>query len=216
MVSLLNLKNVWPELNTTADTPTRKLNIQSRHLKELKQSALEFYSSILCTKNRNDVLPRDDYRQLVETSLVILGGDLPAGRTLFWHKARFMAFGIYANMMYSFFDQLDYGKDMEAALQRFVQFFTLIYIPYFLKTSVGAESSFNDLEMYSKLFMSRKVDAVLADKALTVLTRHGWYSMEQTVPFALFCNKVDRDTKSHMAAKILTYNPPEKFEIRET
>ena len=47
----------------------------------------------------------------------------------------------------------------------------------------------------------------------TVLARHGWYLMEQTVPFALFSNKVDRDTKSHMAAKILTYNPPEKFDI---
>ena len=215
----VHFKNVWPDLNTTADTPTRKLNIHSRHLRELKHSALEFYSSILSTKNRNGVLPRDDYRQLAETSLVILGGDLPPGRALFWHKpgathkARFMAFGIYANMMFSFFDQLDYDREMEAALLRFVQFFTLIYIPYFLKASVGADSSFNDLEMYSKLFKYRKVDAVLADKALVVLARHGWYLMEQTVPFALFSTKVDRDTKSHMAAKILTYNPPDKFEI---
>ena len=165
------------------------------------------------------MLPRDDYRQLAETSLVILGGNLPAGRNLFWHKpgathkARFMAFGIYANMMFSFFDQLDYNKEVEAALRRFVQFFTLIYIPFFLKASFGADSPHTDLDMYAKLFKYRKVDGLLADKALTVLARHGWYLVEQVVPFAFFSNKVDTDTKSHMAAKMLTFLPPEKYSL---
>ena len=119
---------------------------------ELKADDLEFYLRILSVKNRNDVLPRDDYRQLAETSLVILFGNLPAGRNLFWHKpgathkARFMAFGIYANMMFSFFDQLDYDKEVEAALRRFVQFFTLNYIPFFLKASFGADSPHSDLD----------------------------------------------------------------------
>ena len=124
-----------------------------------------------------------------------------------------MAFGIYANMMYSFIDQLHYDKEMEAALQRFVQFFTLIYIPYFLKASFGADSPFNDLDMYKKLFKYRKVDGVLADKALAVLGRHGWYLVEQVVPFALFSNRVDMDTKSHMAAKILTFSQAGKTRI---
>ena len=215
----VKFKNDWPNLNTTPDTPTKKLSIPSRHMRELKDEAKEFYTSILSIKNSNNVLPRDDYRTLAETSLVLLGGSLPAGRNLFWHKpgathkARFMAFGIYANMMYSFIDQLDYDKEMEAALQRFVQFFTLIYIPYFLKASFGADSPFNDLDMYSKLFKYRKVDSVLADKALAVLGRHGWYLVEQVVPFALFSNRVDMDTKSHMAAKMLTFSPPEKFQL---
>ena len=38
------------------------------------------------------------------------------------HKVRFMAFGIYVNLMYSFFDQHSSNKEVEAALQRFVQF----------------------------------------------------------------------------------------------
>jgi hypothetical protein len=32
------------------------------------------------------------------------------------HKAIFMAFGIYVNMMYSFHDQLNANKEVEAAL----------------------------------------------------------------------------------------------------
>ena len=155
-------------------------------------------------------MPRDDYREIAETSLVILGGDLPAGRKLFWkkpgatHKARFMAFGIYSNKMYSFSDQLDYDNEMKAALKRFTQFFTLLYIPYYLKASIGADSPHTDMEMYRSLYKYRRVDAVIAEKALAVLGRHGWYLTEQLVPFALFSNKVDNDTKSHKAAKLLT------------
>ena len=170
----------WPSLNTSADTPPKKLVCNSRNFNELKQEALYYYEKILTVKNNNNVLPRDDYRQLAETSLVILGGSLPAGRQLYWHKpgathkARFMAFGIYANMMFSFSDQMEYDKEMMGALQRFIQFFTLIYIPFFLKSSVGVDSSYNDLDMYAKLFKYRKVDADLADKALAVMKRHGW------------------------------------------
>ena len=215
----VQFKNDWPNLNTGADFPTKKLDIRGRHLVDLTEEAIEFYTSILSNKNSRNVLPRDDYRTLAETSLVILGGQLPAGRNLFWHKpgathkARFMAFGIYANMKYSFINQLDYDKEMEAALRRFVQFFNLIYIPYFLKASFGADSPVTDLDMHHKLYKYRKVDAVLADKALAVLARHGWYLVEQVVPFALFSNKVDMDTKSQMAARMLTFSPPRKMTL---
>ena len=116
-------------------------------------------------------------------------------------------------MMFSFSDQMQYDKEMMGALQRFIQFFTLIYIPFFLKSSVGVDSSYNDLDMYAKLFKYRKFDADLADKALAVMKRHGWYLVEQMVPMALFSNKVDMDTKSHMASRLLTFTPPEKFDL---
>ena len=32
-----------------------------------------------------------------------------------------------------------------------------------------------DIDMHHKLFKYRKVDSVLADKAIEVLGRHGWY-----------------------------------------
>ena len=63
-----------------------------------------------------------------------------------------MAFGIYANMMFSFSDQLTYDREMRTALQRFVQFFTVVYIPFFLKASIGVDSSINDMDMYHKLY----------------------------------------------------------------
>jgi hypothetical protein len=120
---------------------------------------------------------------MAETLWLILGSSLPAGKQVFWHKpdathkARFMVFGIYANMMFSFSDQMDYAK-------------------------------------YGKLFKYRKVDAVMADKALAVMNRHGWYLVEELVSF--FSNKVDMDMKAHMAARMLTFTPPQTSLIWES
>ena len=58
-----------------------------------------------------------------------------------------------------------------------------------------------------------RFDSELADKALAVLKRHGWYLTEQVAPFILFSNKVDSDMKSHMAAKLLTIVQPEQIKI---
>ena len=79
-------KREFPNLNTTADTPTKILACNCRHMADLKQEALDFYEHILTDKNSNNVLPRDDYRQMAETSLIIIGGHLPPGRKLYWHK----------------------------------------------------------------------------------------------------------------------------------
>ena len=123
-----------------------------------------------------------------------------------------MAFGIYANMMFSFSDQLTYDREMRTALQRFVQFFT-VYIPFFLKASIGVDSSINDMDMYHKLYRYRKIDAELADKSVAVMKRHGWYLVEQLIPFSLFSNKLENDTKSHLASRMLTITPPDKFTL---
>ena len=165
------------------------------------------------------LLVRDDYCELAETALVVLGGSLPKNKKITWyrpgatHKARFMAFGIYANKMFCFLEQLDLSKDAQAALKRFVTFSVLVYIPHFLKSSIGVDSPVDDLDVYKKLFKFRKVDHELAEKAILVLERHGWYLVEQIIPFALFCNKIDQDLKSQIAAKMLTFSPLSAKEI---
>ena len=101
---------------------------------------------------------------------------------------------------------------MITASQRFTQFFTLIYIPYFLKASLGADSPHTDLDMYMKLYQYRRVDSDLADKALAVLGRHGRYLTLQVIPFVFFSSKVD-DTKSRMAARMVALSVPDKIDI---
>ena len=171
---------------------------------------------ILSVKNRNGVLPRDDYRQLAETSLMLLGGTPPGGVN--WkkpgavHKARFMSNSLYSNVMYAFQDVLDYDADTIAELRRFVVFNVLIYAPHFLSASVGSDSPYNDLKLFKLLSKFRTIDGDLSDTALNVLRRHLWYLTEEVVVFSLFSGKLFSDEKSRIAAKLLTFSVPDHIE----
>jgi hypothetical protein len=142
---------------------------------------VDFYTTTLTQPKRGGALPRDDYKELCLTSLAPLEGELPGGGPMVWskpgptHKARFMGYSLCSNKFYAFFDQLGYDSGTKAALQRFTTFNTLVYTPYFLKSSIGADAPVNDLALYKLLFFFRSIDSDLAESALRVLRRHGWY-----------------------------------------
>ena len=98
-------------------------------------------------------MTRDDYRELAESALYLLGGI----NSKFWrkpgatHKARFCAFGIYAMRAFAFGDQLDLDEQMLEDLGRFCQFLTTVYIPHFFSSPIGADAPYNDLNLYKKL-----------------------------------------------------------------
>ena len=59
----------------------------------------------------------------------------------------------------------------------------------------------------------RQVIFFKVDLKLEVLSRHGWYTAQSTVVFSLFSNKLSADEKSRVAARILTFEPPEKVKL---
>ena len=126
------------------------------------------------------------------------------------HKARFMAFCLHCLKMLLFIRQLDLDEWTwtREGLVRLGMFFVLIYIPYFLKASIGADAALNDLSLFKQLVDYIDEDGPIATAALEVLSRHGWYTAEETVIFSLFSNRLSNDQKSRVAARILTTTPP--------
>ena len=125
------------------------------------------------------------------------------------HKARFMAFCLHCLKMLLFIRQLDLDEWTREGLVRLGMFFVLIYIPYFLKASIGADAALNDLSLFKQLVDYIDEDGPIATAALEVLSRHGWYTAEETVIFSLFSNRLSDDQKSRVAARILSYDTPE-------
>ena len=168
------------------------------------------------------MLIRDDYRELAECALIVLGEIPPSGKVV-WrkpgacHKARFCSFGIYSLKALSFSKQLDLDEDTVDSVTEFCRFLTCIYIPYFLSSSVGCDSSVNDLQLYKSLFTYRKVNHVLADEALVVLRRHGWYLTPDVVMFSLFSDKVSSNEKSCISSRLLTYQSiaPDSYKLEK-
>ena len=94
-------------------------------------------------------------------------------------------------------------------LWKFGHYAVVHYVPAFLLSSCGRDAATYDLKLYKALLRYQAVDRKLADSALATLNRHLWYLAPQTVLFALFSDKVSEDTKSRMAARLLTLDRPD-------
>ena len=159
---------------------------------------------------------RDDYRELALGSLRLLGCRINS-EEMIWkkcgaaHKARFAAFGIYSNKALAFSKQLELDEETVSSLLRFSSFFTTLYIPHFLRSSIGCDAAVNDLAFYKHLFHYKNVDSSLAEAGLDVMRRHGWYLVPELIPCALFSNKLEDEEKSRLASKMLTFKEVKKF-----
>ena len=171
---------------------------------------------------RNEMTIRDDYRELAECALVLLGETPPSGKIV-WkkpgacHKARFCAFGIYSLKALAFSRQLNLDAETVKLLKQFCSFIAVVYVPHFLASSIGSDAAVNDLQLFKKLFEYRKVDPQLADEALVVLRRHCWYLVPEVVVFSLFSKKLSMDEKSGLASKMLTFKDeaPESYKLEK-
>ena len=94
-------------------------------------------------------------------------------------------------------------------LWRFSRYAVILYVPAFLLSSCGRDAAVYDLQLYKALLRYQAVDKELANSALTTLNRHLWYLAPQTVMFALFSDKLSKDAKGRMAAKLLTLDRPD-------
>ena len=69
------------------------------------------------------------------------------------------------------------------------------------------------MELLKSLHKYKLVDEEVATVALKSLSRHLFYLTEENVVMALFSNRIDCDEKSHLAAKLLTYEKPGEISI---
>ena len=102
-----------------------------------------------------------------------------------------------------------FEEDTLEKLWKFGHYAVIHYVPAFLLSSCGRDAAIHDLQLYKALLRYQAVDKELAESALATLNRHLWYLAPQTVVFALFSNKVSEDTKSRMAARLLTLDRPD-------
>ena len=214
-----DIKEEWGGFDTSAEAEFLTLNLPASETKE----SLEFYMELLVRKDkRNQMTVRDDYRELAECAVLVLGAIPPSGKIV-WrkpgacHKARFCAFGIYSLKALAFSKQLNLDDETVDALKRFCRFTSTIYIPHFLASSIGSDSPVNDLNLYKKLFVFKRIDTQLAEEALVVIRRHGWYLTPEVVVFSLFSSKMSMDMKSRMASKLLTFQAsiPESYKLEK-
>ena len=166
---------------------------------KFRTSALE-----LLRENAGKVQIRDDYQELLELTMTVLGH--PPTK-IHWrspgkvHRARWMAKLIYAIKIYWFRDQrnvFNLTKMEEKHLHRFVQFGALLYTKAWTEAPLAAEAPGRDLAFWIDLGKYQATDPEIGLAARKVLENHLWYLSDDAVGLALFSDRVP------LAEKMLT------------
>ena len=187
--------------------------------REMMKEAIDFIQNCLLTENQ----PRDDYRELLELSLIYLGHIPPRGVHFMapgaMHRARWMAMAIYSIKIFLFRSQFRMTK-REINLSRFLNIFVcFVYLNSWFTASLSIQAPLNDLMCLKRLTQFRTINLNGANVAIKALSRHMWYLSEELIAFSFFDDRVDAATKYEMvnAMKTKTGNgiPAKRVQLRE-
>ena len=216
-------RNAWETIDQTKYTTSLDDPVAKAHLDPAREELIEF-----AMKHLELVQPRDDYRELLELSLIFLGGTPQKGIKFRYpgafHRARWMARAIYALKIWIFRQQFDTqprtsGRHSNAScktsdqLLRVCLFLVTIYIKYWYSCTSAAIAPGNDLRFLKDLFSYH--DQEISKLALTAFSRHLWYLSETLVGLSLFDPSVSDDDKREMVSNMRTIegseDPPKRI-----
>ena len=146
--------------------------------------------------------PRDDYRELLELSIIALGAtpyegkDVHIRRPGALDRARWMARAIYSLKIYLFRGQFHITKREATQLDAFVAFTLNIYVLHWFQAPNAANAPANDLQFLKALsgHKNKNISAV----AVKAFSHHSWYLAEALAGLALFDSRISDAQKSEM------------------
>lgn len=177
-------KKAW---NTIAQTDFKTVTSDASTLNEVENITTDMIS--FAQKQLEQFQSRDDYKELLNLTIIFLGGipekgisfRAPAGL----HRARWMAKAIYSLKIYLFGDQFKLIKREEKGIREICIFTVRIYLKYWFQAASGYCAPRNDLQLLKDLRRYEKINQAIAKVALKKFLGHLWYLSEE-LAFAFF------------------------------
>jgi len=159
--------------------------------------------------------PRDDYRELLEVSIIYVSGTPPRGRRFLQpgalHRARWMARVIYAIKLCLFQSQFHMTANEKVGIKRFAVFGVSLYVHSWFHAPHAAAAPANDLAWLKKMTLYDDKD--ISNAAVKTFSRHLWYLSETLVPLSVFDENISVSIKRDMV-KALNNKESQKPEKR--
>jgi len=201
---LIKFRNNWSTIDKTNMKAIPPKIFKKQILARLKRETVTFLNELL---GSDEAFPRDDYRELAELCLLVLG--CPTKATIkppgACHHARWMAKVIYVFKMYLFRRQFCLPAPLAKELEDLCIFYAVLYIKAWFTSPLVTEAAVNDLNFWKQLMFYKKVNRGIAEKALEKLQNHLWYLSPELVPFALFSQQISMDEKKKIQRELASY-----------
>lgn len=146
--------------------------------------------------------PRDDYKELLELTLVFLE-ETPKKPAMFRapgavHHARWMAKAIYSLKMFLFREEFELSKQEENDLGQICVFIVTIYVEAWFSCTLPIHAPYNDFLLLQNVHHFKSVDKDLSRVAIQKLQNHLWYLNPENVALAFFDQRIPNSTKAKM------------------
>jgi hypothetical protein len=191
-------KGWWSNIDQKVYRPLEDTRLEEPFILDLKHLNVSFLRETLSTNS--SYLPREDYRELIELCLLVLGISVHEQPYRFrapgaYHMARWMAKVIYSFKIYLFRDQFKLTPKEAKNLTEFCLFASHIYVAAWISCPVTRDAPVNDLLLFRQISQYAVINKVVSDAARGKLERHLWYIGPELISLALFSNKVSSDQK---------------------
>lgn len=149
---------------------------------------------------------RSDYRELIELSILFLGGDVekklkihPPGAM---HQARWMARSIYCLKIFLLKSQLTLCNEKKKALTYVCIFIVKLFVKPWINCSDVIRAPYQDLSFLKSLKNFENIDKIISNAATKKFSTHLWYLSDDMTPFSLFDDNVSVETKVQMVKNL--------------
>jgi hypothetical protein len=200
---LRRFNEYWPQIDKQVYASCNDGRL-SAELEMLKIETVNFARDILNREAGH--LSREDYRELLELTLIFLGETPPRGIRFrvpgAFHHARWMAKLIYVLKIFLFQNQFKLTKRESVGCLEFGLFVSLIYVKAWITCSNSSDAPFDDLSLIQSLTKYSTISKVISTTALKAIGRHLWYLGEEMAPLSLFSDIVPVETKRLIVARL--------------
>ncbi|KAK3929815.1 50S ribosomal protein L7Ae [Frankliniella fusca] len=186
--------NAWPEINKENYSPAGR-----QILRKFPSDPDEML--IFCKSQLQEFNARDDYRELLELSIIYLGGVPDRGISFLKpgaiHKARWMARAIYSLKIFLFREQFPLSPAEKKGVNDICSFIVSAYVTVWFQAPSAISAPRVDLQ-YLKLLKKNCKPGNLWEAALTKMLRHLWYLSSDLSPLSFYDDLVSFETKREM------------------
>lgn len=160
------------------------------------------------------VLPRDDYKELLELSRIFLGTvdhqSVHFYKPGAFHHARWMSKAIYSLKIYIFRDAFELSPEEEKSLLDVCLFVVFIYVRFWYAAPLAITAPNQDLQFLKAVYAYKTIDKCLSEAVLKKIRNHLWYLSPEVVALSFFDKNISVHIKRKMV-KALTLDTAYEF-----
>lgn len=149
---------------------------------------------------------RADYMELLNLSIIFLGGLPPRGIKFRYpgafHHARWMSKAIYCLKMFLFRKQFKFYSNELIGIRDTCLFIVTTYIRHWFTAELAPEAPYQDFNFLMKLHKYKDIDEGISSITLKKFCGHLWYLGEESIALSFFDANVPITIKEKMSSSI--------------